>query len=972
MSKRLAALTLCAFVVSVVPDPVVYAGDPTLVGWWKFDEGAGITARDSSSYGNDGTLIGDPRWVTGQIGSGALSFDGSDGLVEASESPVLDIDSTLTITAWVNLTNLSTYYFVVCKSPSGTAASNYPGNYEFRIQSATGLLEFGHQTAQGQEYVFYPSTTAITSGQWYHVAVTFLKGDRVEFYVNGESAGGADQTANFGILNDEPIRIGGRKDNYSFFNGLIDDVRIYSRVLTPEELPDVLRGKGPNAELADNPSPTDEQTDVPRDTVLAWEPGEFAATHDVYFGTAFDDVNGASRANPMGVLVSQDQTGTTFDPPGVLAFGTMHYWRVDEVNAAPDHTTFKGEVWSFTTEPVAYPLADIIATSNGISDTAVGPQNTVNGSGLNEADQHSTASRDMWLATTPADGPLHIQYAFDRVYKLHQMFVWNYNEQFELILGFGLKDVTVEYSENGTDWMTLGDIELARATARADYTANTTVDFAGVPAKYVRLTVNGGWGMMGQYGLSEVRFMYIPAQAREPQPTDGATGIDPETTLNWRTGREAVSHELYLGTDPADLPLVDTIDAASYAVSLEFGTTYHWQVVEVNEAEAVSTWASNVWNFSTREYALIDGFETYNDDVDAGTTIFDTWIDGWVNGNGSTVGYFDAPFAEKSIVHSGSQSMPLAYDNAISPFYSEAERTFEAGQDWTTNGTDSLSLYCRGVAPAFIEIAEGNIVMNGIGADIWNMADQFRFAYKSLSGDGSIIARVDSIANSNAWAKAGVMIRENLEAGSAHAMVVVTPGNGVSFQRRPEADGASANTDVTGLTAPYWVKLIRTGNTLTAQRSEDGVTWTDIEVTPALAIPMTSNVYIGLAVTSHDAAVATGAEFSNVSTTGNVTGAWQVAEIGAEQPEGNSAEPLYVIVRDSSGKTATVVNPDSAATVRPTWNEWVIPLSELAGVDMSRVEAMTVGVGSPDNPTAGGTGIVYIDDIAYGRAATAQ
>ena len=123
-----------------------------------------------------------------------------------------------------------------------------------------------------------------------------------------------------------------------------------------------------------------------------------------------------------------------------------------------------------------------------------------------------------------ADETVYLQYEFDGIYKLHEMLVWNYNVQWELILGFGVKNATVEYSVDGTDWIVLGDVELAQATAAATYEANTTVAFDGAAAKYVRLTVNSGYGSMGQYGLSEVRFMYIPAQAREPQPADGAAG----------------------------------------------------------------------------------------------------------------------------------------------------------------------------------------------------------------------------------------------------------------------------------------------------------------------------------------------------------------------------------------------------------------------------------------------------------------
>ena len=742
-----------------------------------------------------------------------------------------------------------------------------------------------------------------------------------------------------------------------------------SDITNPTYLTDYITHIPPTPTLAKGPKPEDGAIDIPRDVVMSWTAGKYAATHDVYFGTAFDDVNAASRSNPLGVLVSQGQAAATYDPAGLLEFDTTYYWRIDEVNAAPSTQIFRGKVWSFTTEPFAYPVANIIATTNGVSDEGSGPERTVDGSGLNAADEHSTEATDMWLALPGAE-PLYIQYEFDRVYKLHEMLVWNYNVQFELLLGFGLKGVTVEYSENGADWTTLGDFEFARATAKASYAANTTVAFDGVPVKFVRINVNSGYGMMGQFGLSEVRFMYIPAHAREPQPADGAADVEVGTALAWRSGREAASHEVYLGADPDALALAGTVSSATFAPALEFGSTYYWQVVEVNEADAVTAWTGDLWSFSTQDYASIDGFEAYNDDIEAGTAIFDTWLDGWVNDTGSTVGYIETPFAEKTIVHGGSQSMPLAYDNATSPFYSEAWREFETAQNWTGNGADTLVLYVRGNAPSFKETADGGVIMSAIGTDIWNTTDQFRYAYKNLSGDGSMTVRVDSLVRSNEWAKAGVMIRETLEPGSKHAFMCVTPDHGTTFQRRPVAGQDSASTDVGGSAAPRWVKLTRTGNVFTAHDSMDGVTWTEAAVSPALEIQMAASVYIGLAVTSHDAAIVTAAEFSNLSMTGNVTGAWQTAEIGVAQPLGNSvAEPMYVRIEDAAGKSATVVNADESINLRPSWQEWAIPYSDLAGVNLSRIEKMVIGVGSATSPTAGGTGTVYVDDIGFGRPA---
>jgi len=267
--------------------------------------------------------------------------------------------------------------------------------------------------------------------------------------------------------------------------------------------------------------------------------------------------------------------------------------------------------------------------------------------------------------------------------------------------------------------------------------------------------------------------------------------------------------------------------------------------------------------------------------------------------------------------------------------------------------------------------------MGGIGADIWGTADQFRFAYKNLSGNGSIVARVESIANTWPWAKCGVMIRERIDPGAAHAMVVLTPENGVALQYRPTMNGTSLSINEPGLVAPYWVKLTRTGNTFTAERSEDGVTWVSITADPAASsvqITMAANVYIGLAVTSTTLNAVTGAEFSGVATTGNVTGQWQTASIGLEQPVGNIADTLYVAVEDNAGKTGVVEHPDPLALLRPEWQAWQIPLDEFisAGVKMNNVKTMYIGTGERDNPTSGGAGLIYIDDITFGRPAAGQ
>ncbi|MDI6450485.1 LamG-like jellyroll fold domain-containing protein [Anaerobaca lacustris] len=918
--------------------------------------------------GHHGTLVGGAAFVQDPDRGTALQADGTSGHVLIPHADHIGFveDRNFSVALWVKPASL----------PRTTWTTVLAKNRDIHYNNAYGIwispenqwhFRFGAASGNANQ----PNAPAATA-QWNHLAMTHdpatttLRG-----YLNGVLVY-QNTTASPGTLGNTALWIGGAGGVSEFYPGLIHEVQIYDHALTVEEIQDVMLGIGMETELAGDPHPADNEDDVPVDPVLHWTAGEFAATHDVYFGTAFADVNDASRNNPLDVLVSRGQTGTMFEP-GLLNFGQTYYWRIDEVNSAPDFSVFKGNVWSFTAEPLAYSIQNVTATSNGIIDAGAGPENTVDGSGLDAEDRHSIAATDMWLANLPTDEALYIQFEFDRVYKLHEMLIWNYNVQFELVLGFGLKDVTVEYSIDDDNWAVLGDVEFAKATARADYVANTIVDFGGVAARFIRLTVNSGWGPMGQFGLSEVRFLYVPAQAREPQPADGAMDVDPEIAPSWRAGRDAMSHDVYLGTDAEELPLVDSVVGTSLAPDeLTFGTTYYWRVDAVSD----EVWTGDVWSFSTQEYAMIDGFEAYTDDIDAGEAIFDTWIDGWVNNTGSTVGYLETPFTERTIVRSGRQSMPLLYDNTSAPFYSETSRTFDSPQDWTVYGADTLRLFVAGRAPAFAEAADGTILMNAIGNDIWGNADQFRYVYKNLNGNGSITACVDTLDISpDIWVKGGVMIRQSTEAGAINVFMAMTGtgGGGSTFQQRMTAGGASVSqhTYADGpFTAPYWVRVTREGNTLRGYTSPDGENWTQRGDTITLA--MTDPVLIGLALTSHNVNQATSAQFSNVAFTGNVTGTWQVAEVGVAQPEGNTVAPLYVVLEDATGRSAVVTHPDANIIGRSGWNEWQIPLSDFSGVNLSRVDTMTIGIGNRTSPTAGGNGVIYVDDIAFGKPATGQ
>jgi hypothetical protein len=273
------------------------------------------------------------------------------------------------------------------------------------------------------------------------------------------------------------------------------------------------------------------------------------------------------------------------------------------------------------------------------------------------------------------------------------------------------------------------------------------------------------------------------ATAYQPNPADGATDASPTPTLSWQPGQMAVKHHVYFSADrdavqqrAAGADKGEIAETTFSPGALDGATTYFWAVDEL--IAGGGTKAGPVWTFTT--YLPVDDFESYTDDE--GKRIYEAWVDGWTNSTGSQVGYTTAPFAERTVVHGGKQSMPLDYNNVKSPFYSEAECDFAAARDWTVGEVSTLVLFVRG----------------------------------KLS---------------------------------------------------------------------------------------------------------------------------------------------------------NAPAPLYLILRDATNRTATVVHPDPAVVGLAQWTEWKIPLTSFTGVNLARVKRITLGVGDKANPKAGGAGLLFIDDIRVTKSA---
>ena len=258
-------------------------------------------------------------------------------------------------------------------------------------------------------------------------------------------------------------------------------------------------------------------------------------------------------------------------------------------------------------------------------------------------------------------------------------------------------------------------------------------------------------------------------QAWNPTPASGAIwelGFGQDTfLLSWLPGEEAAQHDVYFGTDESAVETADISDttgvyrgrqaATSYTPreSVEWGQSYYWRIDEYNTDATIST--GRLWSLTVADYLVVDDFEDYNDYPP--DEIFNTWIDGYgVETNGSTAGYAEPDFlvgehyVETTIVHGGSQSMPLFYDNNFK--YSEATMTLVSGRDWTEEGVGVLSLWFRGssdnAAERMYVALNGSAVVYHINPDAALIDEwtQWTIDLQEFAAQGVNLANVNTIS----------------------------------------------------------------------------------------------------------------------------------------------------------------------------------------------------------------------------------
>jgi hypothetical protein len=623
MSKKLIFLVSFVFVVSLA---LAGSARAELVAHWRFDEGSGTLASDTSGNGNDGVLEGDAKWVAGYLG-GAIEFNGANARVVA---PFIPLDSrSHTVTMWVNAVLYTGEQVVISQVENNSQNLSL----HYRI----GGPGSGNVPAGGVRMGFYSNDLdtpgdLILENQWYHLTFWYdFENQNRRIYIDGEMAAEGPAGPFLGTTGDTII---GSWGTGQWFRGIIDDVQIYDHPLEDGEILGAMEGGG-GYPFALGPIPEDGVIHEDTWVSLGWRGGDFAVSHDVYFGDNFDDVDGGVesvfRGNQTDTFYVVGFPGFAF-PDGLIP-GTTYYWRIDEVNEAEPNSPWKGKIWSFTVPP----------------KTAYFPD---------PADGAESVNPEGSLSWTPGFGG-----------KLHTVYFGESFAEVDSAAG-GLPQGLTSYSPGPlkmakTYYWRVDEFDIAE-THKGDVWSFTTEGAVGSSSP-----ANGAVDVTQTPTLT-----WAPGFGASHEVYFGADAGSLENKGGGNLGSESY--------EPGQL---------------EWNTTYYWRVDEANNANADSPWTGPLWSFTTANFLIIDDFEGYNDldPADpASNRIFNAWLDGFDNpaANGSVVGNANPPFAEQTIVNSGLQSMPMSYDNAVGK--SEATLTLTSNRDWTVNGVDTLTIWFRG------------------------------------------------------------------------------------------------------------------------------------------------------------------------------------------------------------------------------------------------------------------------------------
>jgi hypothetical protein len=379
-----------------------------------------------------------------------------------------------------------------------------------------------------------------------------------------------------------------------------------------------------------------------------------------------------------------------------------------------------------------------------------------------------------------------------------------------------------------------------------------------------------------------------PAPADLANPADGAAGVSTPVTLVWNRATWATSYDVYLGTSTANMTVVANVPAQlttdppptyswTTTTPLQPGTTYFWKVVSKTFATPVNP--SMIASSVTQSFTVAAGPPSVPGSPSPAAGATGVATNSTLSWSSAGASSYDVKFGTTNTppqVATGQAAASYAPALAASTTYfwqivahNGVGATTGPLWSFTTAAAGgglpspwvSQDVGATGLAGS-ASFAGGVFTVNGSGGDIWGSADAFQYVEQPLAGDGQIVARLASVQNTNAFAKAGVMLRETAAAGAVHVILDVRPDGSIEFMTRQTSNGDTTYLGGATLAPPAWLKLVRAGSTVTSYASPDGTVWTAVGTT---SVTMSSTALIGLIVTSHDTTLMNTSTFDHVA-----------------------------------------------------------------------------------------------------------
>ncbi|MHC4366959.1 MAG: LamG domain-containing protein [Planctomycetota bacterium] len=905
-----------------------------LEGYWPFDS----DAEDFSGNERHGTPIANAHFVSDGRHGGALELDGSNDYVAVDGYKGI-MGPPWTLTAWIQTTASGDPEILSWGSEGGGL------KVEFRLHDGRVRIEHGNGNNR--------SETTVNDGQWHHIAAVLPEGglmQDIQFYVDGEP-GGTFQIGNgtnpfitaVGI--DLNIgRSGPRADRY--FPGLIDEVRMYSRLLTQDEIREIMEisAAGSNP-LASAPNPADGARYENTWVNMSFRPGAFAVSHDVYLGDNFDDVNGGTGdtfwGNQTSTLVVAGFPG--FPVPDGLVPGTTYYWRVDEVNDADPNSPWRGEVWSFTVPPrKAYEPVPVDGEKLADPGMSLSWSIGMNGKlhsvyfGDNPDDVGSAEGALPQLGTTHDPGLL----------EAGKTYYWRVDEFDGTITHKG--DV---WSFTTIPDIPIGDPNLLALFALDEGQGSTALDSSG-HANHGALMGTAGWSVPGLVGDSGLNF--------------GQNGYVAIRNLTYESDAYTESTvSVWMRTENQGTQIIASFDPDHYwRVSIDsygagFGLIDYDVMTSTGLAElgSLTRVDDGFWHHICCVYnkgllaIYIDG--RLDATMNSGPTMGSGTIRYGFLGADSAADVFDGTRDRRTAIMGDIDDLRI-YDRALTADEITQIMRGDPLLAWNpspANGSDpginvagSVN-WSAGDGAAQHDVYFGMDIQAVKDADASDTTGVYRGRQNATTftpaegvewGGGPYYWRIDEIASDGTISKGGTwtftvadfLLVDDIE--SYNDLNPDDPGSNRIFNTWIDGYGTTTNGALVGNDqAPFTERNIIHGGAQSMPYRYD----TNLKMSEATMTLVYPRDWTEQGVTK--------------------LSLWFRGE-GANTPE-----RMFIALNGNS----VVYYGDPAATQTTIWTEWVIDLTAFTGVDLTNVNTITIGFGTKGAAVAGGSGTMYFDDI---------